>query len=72
MTAAKADLEVSTASELRVKQVRSAIGRIPKHRATLRALGLRRIGHVVVKRDTPQIRGMIKAISHLVEVVPSE
>ena len=55
-------------SELRVKQVRSSIGTKPKHRATLKALGLRRIGHVVVKRDTEQIRGMVKSISHLVEV----
>ena len=54
--------------ELRVKQVRSAIGTKPKHRATLKALGLRKIGHVVVQRDTAQIRGMVKSISHLVEV----
>lgn len=54
--------------ELRVKQVRSAIGTKPKHRATLKALGLRRIGHVVVQQDTAQIRGMVKSISHLVEV----
>lgn len=54
--------------ELRVKQVRSSIGTKPKHRATLKALGLRRIGHVVIKQDTAQIRGMVKSISHLVEV----
>lgn len=54
--------------ELRVKQVRSAIGTKPKHRATLKALGLRRIGHVVVQQDTAQIRGMVKSVSHLVEV----
>jgi len=55
--------------EIRIKQVRSGIGSIPKHRATLKALGLRRINHTVTKRDTVQIRGMIKKISHLVEVV---
>ena len=54
--------------ELRVKQVRSSIGTKPQHRATLKALGLRRIGHVVIKQDTAQIRGMVKSISHLVEV----
>ena len=54
--------------ELRVKQIRSAIGTKPKHRATLKALGLRRIGHVVVQQDTAQIRGMVKSVSHLVEV----
>lgn len=72
MSAAKDDMDQSTLGELRVKQVRSGIGRIPKHRATLRALGLRRIGQVVVKRDTPQIRGMIKAVDYLVEVEPRE
>ena len=56
-------------SEIRIKQVRSAIGSIPKHRATLKALGLRRINHVVTKRDTDQVRGMIRKVSHLVEVV---
>ena len=55
-------------SNLKVKQLKSAIGTKPKHRATLKALGLRRIGHVVVKRDTPQIRGMVKSVSHLVSV----
>lgn len=54
---------------LKVKQVRSAIGVIPKQRATLKALGLRRIGHVVTQNDTPQIRGMVKSVSHLVELV---
>ena len=56
-------------SEIRIKQIRSEIGSIPKHRATLKALGLKRINQVVTQRDTVQIRGMIKKISHLVEVV---
>ncbi len=56
-------------SEIQIKQVRSAIGSIPKHRATLKALGLRRINHVVTQRDTDQIRGMIRKVSHLVKVV---
>ena len=56
-------------SEIRIKQVRSAIGSIPKHRAILKALGLKRINHVVTQRDTDQIRGMIRKVSHLVEVV---
>ncbi len=56
-------------SEVRIKQVRSEIGSIPKQRATLKALGLRRINHVVTKEDTVQIRGMIKRVSHLVEIV---
>ena len=56
-------------SEIRIKQVRSGIGTIPKHRATLKALGLKRINHVVTQRDTVQIRGMVNKISHLVEIV---
>ncbi len=56
-------------SEIRIKQVRSEIGSIPKHRATLKALGLKRINHVVTQRDTAQIRGMIKKVSHLVEII---
>ena len=56
-------------SEISIKQVRSGIGSIPKQRATLKALGLRRINHVVTKQDTVQIRGMVKRVSHLVEVV---
>ena len=53
---------------LRVTQVRSAIGSKPKHRGTLRALGLRRIGHRSVLPDRPEIRGMIARVPHLVSV----
>ena len=56
-------------SSIQIKQVRSAIGSIPKQRGTLKALGLRRINHVVVKENTPQVRGMIEKVSHLVEIV---
>ncbi|MCY4475118.1 MAG: 50S ribosomal protein L30 [Chloroflexi bacterium] len=56
-------------SEIVIKQVRSGIGTIPKQRATLKALGLRRINHVVTKQDTVQVRGMVKRVSHLVEIV---
>ena len=51
-----------------VTQTRSAIGRLPKHKATLRGLGLRRIGHTVVLEDTPCVRGMINAVSYMVKV----
>ena len=57
------------ATTLRVTQIRSAIGVKPKHRGTLRALGLRRINHTVEHADRPEIRGMIAAVPHLVEVV---
>lgn len=53
---------------LKVTQVRSGIGTKPKHRATLRALGLRRIGHQNLLPDRPEIRGMIARVPHLVAV----
>ena len=55
-------------SYLLVKQVRSGIGTKPKHRATLRALGLRGVGRERVLPDRPEIRGMIARVPHLVEV----
>ncbi len=51
---------------LRITQVRSLIGRPREQRATVRSLGLRRIRHSVVKRDTPAIRGMLRKVHHLV------
>jgi large subunit ribosomal protein L30 len=53
---------------LRVTQVRSAIGSKPKHRGTLRALGLRGIGQMNELPDRPEIRGMIARVPHLVQV----
>ena len=53
---------------LRVTQVRSAIGTKPKHRATLRALGLRGIGKVNDLPDRPEIRGMVARVPHLITV----
>lgn len=51
-----------------VTQVRSAIGTKPKHRATLRALGLRGIGQTNNLPDRPEIRGMIARVPHLITV----
>ncbi len=53
---------------IRVTQVRSAIGSKPKHRGTLRALGLGRIGKTNTLPDRPEIRGMIARVPHLVRV----
>jgi large subunit ribosomal protein L30 len=53
---------------LKVTQVRSAIGKKPKQRGTLRALGLRRIGATVTHDDKPEIRGMLAKVPHLVRV----
>ena len=58
-------------SLLHVTQTRSAIGTKPKHRATLRALGLRRRGASNVLPDRPEIRGMLARVPHLVEVAPA-
>ena len=55
-------------SDLTVKQVRSSIGSKPKHRGTLRALGLGRIGKSNTLPDRPEIRGMIHKVAHLIEV----
>ncbi len=51
-----------------VKQVRSQIGIMPKTKATMRALGLRKIGDVNTLPDRPEIRGMIARVPHLIEV----
>lgn len=56
------------AGQLEVTLVRSRIGTKPKHRGTLRALGLRRIGSRAVLPDRPEIRGMIARVPHLVSV----
>jgi len=55
-------------TELLVVQVKSAIGTKPKHRGTLRALGLGRIGKKNTLPDRPEIRGMIARVPHLVTV----
>lgn len=56
---------------LKVTQVRSAIGTKPKHRATLRALGLRGVGRTRILPDRPDVRGMLARVPHLVLVTPA-
>ena len=55
-------------AKVKVTQVRSALGRGAKQRGTIRALGLKRIGDSVVHDDRAEIKGMIQAVGHLVEV----
>ena len=55
---------------LRITQVRSQIGTQPRHRGTLRALGLRRIGQTVEHEDSPQLQGMLRLVARLVRVEP--
>ena len=54
--------------KLKVTQVKSSIGTKPKHRGTLRALGLRGIGQSNDLPDRPEIRGMLARVPHLIEV----
>lgn len=56
-------------AKIKIKQTRSIISRTPNQVKNIEALGLKRIGHVVEKEDTPQIRGMIKKVQHMVEVI---
>ncbi len=56
------------ANQLLVTQIRSGIGTKPKHRGTLRALGLRKLGQSNTLPDRPEIRGMIARVPHLVDV----
>jgi large subunit ribosomal protein L30 len=57
------------AKTIKVKQIKSSIARLPKHRATLVGLGLRKIGHVRELEDTAAVRGMINRVNYMVEIV---
>ena len=56
------------AARLRVTQIKSTISHIERNRATIRALGLKRIGHTVVVPDNPATRGMVRQVRFLVTV----
>jgi len=53
---------------VKIKQVRSANGSNPSQKATLAALGLGRIGKAVERKDSPQLQGQLRVVSHLIEV----
>jgi large subunit ribosomal protein L30 len=57
--------------DLKVTQVRSATSTKPKHRGTLRALGLRGVGKSHILPDRPEVRGMLARVPHLVTVEPA-
>jgi len=57
-----------SSKQLRITWVKSSIGYSRDQKATIRALGLRRLGHSVVQPETPSIQGMVQKVSHLVEV----
>ena len=55
-------------ARLKITQTRSAIGQTERHRGTLRALGLGRIGRSVERQDSPETLGMLRRVRHLVRV----
>jgi large subunit ribosomal protein L30 len=55
-------------AKVKIRQVRSAIGQSARHRGTLRALGLGRIGRSVERSESPELAGMLRRVRHLVEV----
>jgi large subunit ribosomal protein L30 len=55
-------------SELKITQVRSSVGQSYKHEGTLRALGLGKIGRTAEHKDSPELRGMLRHVNHLVRV----
>jgi large subunit ribosomal protein L30 len=59
---------VSKTKKLRITQVHSTIDRSEKQKRIVRSLGIRKLHHTVEKNDTPQIRGIIKKIEHLLKV----
>ena len=56
-------------STIKIKLTKSPIGRIEKHKRTVKALGFTKMGQIVEIQDTPQIRGMIQKIDYMVEIV---
>jgi len=54
--------------KLQIRYLKSEIGASPRQKGTLRSLGLKRLGDMVELRDTSAVRGMVRRVSHLVEV----
>ena len=65
---AKEAISINQAVMIKVTLVRSLIGRIEAHKATVKGLGLRRMHHTVEVQDTPATRGMINAVNYLLKV----
>ncbi|MCV2528264.1 MAG: 50S ribosomal protein L30 [Candidatus Lightella neohaematopini] len=53
---------------IKITQIRSTIGILPKHKKTILSLGLKRIGHTKVVIDTPSIRGMINLVNYMIKI----
>lgn len=54
--------------KIKITQTRSTNKRLAGHKATIAGLGLRRIGHTVMLKDTPEVRGMIRKVAYMVSV----
>ncbi len=55
--------------EIKIQLIRSTIGKPKKHKETIKALGLRKINHVVTKKNNPATIGMINKVKHLIKIV---
>ena len=64
--------EAATSGQVRIEQVRSQIGHPARLRRTLQSMGLRHHQDVIVKQDSPSLRGQIRHVRHLVRVTPVE
>lgn len=62
------DKSQSGGKKLKITLVRSVIGNTKRHKATIRALGLRRINETVIQVDSPVLQGMLRKVNHLVSV----
>ncbi|GHU84305.1 50S ribosomal protein L30 [Spirochaetia bacterium] len=58
----------AAAQKIKIRLIRSVIGSLPKQRATVRSLGLRKIGSTTEQEASPAILGMVKVVAHLVSV----
>ncbi len=69
---AKTEPNTLTQGQIRIEQVRSGIGHPARMKTTLKAIGLRHHQDVVVRPDSPSLRGQIKRVRHLLKVAPVE
>lgn len=59
--------KLNNLKKIKITQIKSTIGCIPKHKATILGLGLRKIGYVVIRENTSSIQGMLKKIKYLIK-----
>ena len=64
--------KVATSRKIKITLIKSPIGNTERHKQTVRALGLHRIGQTIEQPDTPAIRGMLSKVNHLVTVEAQE